>query len=212
VPSRAPRDSARWCGRLYEAADHRRVAQCLRAVRWPGLELFQRSELKAGPLHVPTTLRASAQRRSGLATHFVALLWRAPLPQSARGRALIEKRGASTLHVQTPHGHLRVIGAALEHAYPSRLHNGGLLRSHQMRHASRHTGHEAQRSTPLAQRPRAVLTVSVAARRVFTSAGVLRQCQHRLLAITVPVWPRPLAPFGGLSLRSPFGPLLQGER
>src|SRR5712692_1346617 len=67
VPSRATRDSARWCGRLYEAADQKRVAQCLQAVRWPGLELFQRSEMKVGPLHVPAALRASAQERSGLA-------------------------------------------------------------------------------------------------------------------------------------------------
>lgn len=67
VPSRAPRDSARWCGRLYEAADQKRVAQCLRAVRWPGLELFQRSEMNVGPLHVPAALRAYAQERSGLA-------------------------------------------------------------------------------------------------------------------------------------------------
>jgi len=85
---RAARDSARWCGHPFRAADHRRVAQSLRAVRWPGHELFQRSEMKAGPLHVPTALRASAQERSALALRFVAPLWRAPLVQSASGGSL----------------------------------------------------------------------------------------------------------------------------
>ena len=103
--------------------------------------------------------------------------------------------------------HPRVIVAALEHAHPSILHSGGSLRSHPARHAPRHAGHEAQRSAPLAQRPSAVLTRSIAARRVFPSTGLLRQCQRRSSAITVPVWPRPLAPVGGLSLRSPCGPL-----
>ena len=58
----------------------------LAAVRWPGLKLFKRSEMKVGPLHVPTALRASAQERSGLVPHFVAPLWRAPLVQSAGTR------------------------------------------------------------------------------------------------------------------------------
>ena len=84
-----------------------------------------------GPLHVPTALRASAQERSGLAAHFVAPLWRAPLVQSAKGRALIEKRGIFTLRVQTPLRPLHVIVAALEHVHPSRLHSGGSRRSHQ---------------------------------------------------------------------------------
>jgi len=70
------------------AAEHfERVAQCLRAVRRPGLSFFRRSGMKAGPLRVPTALRASAQERSGLAAHFVAPLWRAPLVQSARTKS-----------------------------------------------------------------------------------------------------------------------------
>jgi hypothetical protein len=94
---------------------------------------------------VPAALRASAQRRSGLAAYFVAPLWRAPLVQSAKGKSLIDKRGNSTLRVQTPHSP-RVIVAALEHAHPSILPNGGSLRSHPVRHAPRRAGHEAPRS------------------------------------------------------------------
>jgi hypothetical protein len=88
----------------FGAAGHlERVAQCLRVVRWPSHKLFQQSEMKVGPLHVPAALRASARERSGLALRFVAPLWRAPLVQSAKGRALIETRGIFTLRVQTPH-------------------------------------------------------------------------------------------------------------
>ena len=89
----------------WRAADQcERVAQYLRAGRWPSRDFFQRSELKAGPLHVPAALRASARERSGLAAHCVAPLWRAPLAQSAKGRALIETRGIFTLRVRLRFG------------------------------------------------------------------------------------------------------------
>lgn len=115
----------------FGAAGHfERVAQRLRAVRWPGRKLFQWSEMTVGPLHVPAALRASAQERSGLAPHFVAALWRAPrkrlcsntgaldglaahfaaplwrapLVQSAKGRGLIETRGIFTLRVRLRFG------------------------------------------------------------------------------------------------------------
>jgi hypothetical protein len=74
-----------------------RVAQCLRAARWPGFSFIQRSEIKAGPLHWPAALRASASECSALAPRLVAPLCRAPLVQSARGRALIQTSGIFTL-------------------------------------------------------------------------------------------------------------------
>ena len=87
------------------AAEHfERGAQGLRAVRRPGRAFFQRSEMTAGPLHVPAAPRASAQARSGLAAHFVAPLWRAPLVQSAKGKRLMEKRGIFTLRVRPRFG------------------------------------------------------------------------------------------------------------
>src|SRR5262249_18577396 len=83
------------------------------AVRWPGCQCPRWSERIAGPLHLPAALRASAEERSDLAAHFVALLWRAPLVQSAGTQRKVtdERCGDPTLSVQTlrvPH----VISAA----------------------------------------------------------------------------------------------------
>ena len=61
---------------------------------------FQRSGMEAGPPHVPAALRAATRERSDLAARFVALLWRAPLVQSARGRAPIKTRGIFMLRVR----------------------------------------------------------------------------------------------------------------
>lgn len=102
VPSRAARDSARRCGSPPVSRAPERVAQPLRAVRWPGRKFLPRVEVEAGPLHAPATCSALAHSRSALALRFVAPLWRAPLAQSAKGRLLTEIRGIFTLRVQTP--------------------------------------------------------------------------------------------------------------